>query len=286
MNMKRRLESACGKLASIGVLQAVENPIVKRFSSVAMDRHWNDKVERSSSPLLHSGRKYYSQNDEDGIISEIFRRLQRDAGTFVEYGCGDGLENNTILLLMRGWRGLWIDGSELSIRIPRSSKKLWFGKEWVTRENCVEIMKRGLKEIGAESPNLISMDMDGNDLFFVEEILKGGSNPDVFIVEYNAKFPPPIRFSIEYDPEFVWSKNDYFGASLQSFVDLFDSFDYFLSCCNITGANAFFVARRHADRFSDLPKDVGSLFMPPDYNWFLQCGYVPDPRSIESFLAE
>jgi hypothetical protein len=42
--------------------------------------------------LEHSGRKVYSQNDEDGIIEEIFRRVRMKParGIFIEFGAGHG----------------------------------------------------------------------------------------------------------------------------------------------------------------------------------------------------
>ncbi len=283
--LKNRLKKHVRGFADIVILQLFENPILKRFRDIAMEHHWRTKAQISRNPLLEQGEKFHSQNDEDGIISAILSRLKIDTGVFVEYGCDDGLENNTAQLLMRGWRGVWIGATDLRLRIPASSKRLWFGQEWVTRDNCVEIMQRGLQTIGANQVNLISMDLDGNDLFFVQEILEHGFEPDVFIVEYNGKFPPPIRFTIDYDPNFVWSGSDYIGASLQSFVDLFNSFGFRLVCCNVTGVNAFFVAARHASLFADVPKEVEKLFMPPDYNWFLRRGHAPDPRSIEHFLC-
>src|ERR1700722_6760188 len=54
----------------------------------------------------------YSQNGEDGMIAEIFRRIGLTNKFFVEFGIGDGLENNTRLLLELGWHGIWIDGDE------------------------------------------------------------------------------------------------------------------------------------------------------------------------------
>jgi hypothetical protein len=266
--------------------QIFENPVLKRSLDMSIERHWRLKADASSNPLLQQGAKFYSQNDEDGIISAILKRLEKDNGVFVEFGCGDGLENNTLQLLMRGWTGVWIGVVDLRIRIPRSSRKLGFERDWVTRENCVDIMRHGLEKIGAKEVNLVSMDLDGNDLFFVQEILEQGFEPDVFVVEYNGKFPPPIRFSIDYDPAYMWTGSDYFGASLQSFIDLFERFGFQLVCCNVTGANAFFVAKRHAELFADLPKDAEKLFMPPDYNWFLARGHAVDARSIEHFLVE
>jgi len=89
---------------------------------------------------------------------------------------------------MRGWSGVWIGATDLSVRIPASSRKLQFEHEWVTLDNCTEILRRGIQKIGAKIVNLISMDLDGNDLFFVKSILEQGFDPDVFIVEYNGKF--------------------------------------------------------------------------------------------------
>ena len=272
-------------MVDAAVRRGFENPTLKRFLEMSTDRHWRAKSEISRNPLLRRGEKFYSQNDEDGITCAILERLKMESGVFVEYGCGDGLENNTIQLLMRGWRGVWIGAAELSVRIPALSRKLQFEREWVTLENCVDLMQRGAQKIGATKVNLISMDLDGNDLFFVKEILERGSDPDVFIVEYNGKFPPPVRFAIDYDPTYSWSGTDYFGASLQSFVDLFESFGFRLVCCNVTGANAFFVAGRHADLFADVPREPQELFMPPDYNWFFRRGHAADPRSIEHFLG-
>jgi hypothetical protein len=282
----KRLRRYAGDLVDGAIRRGFENPTLRRFLEMSMERHWRAKAQLSANPLLRQGEKFHSQNDEDGIVSAILRRLKVDLGIFVEYGCGDGLENNTVQLLMRGWRGVWIGGADLMVRIPESSRKLCFEHEWVTLENCVDLMNRGMAKIGTTKANLVSMDLDGNDFFFVKAILQQGADPDVFIVEYNGKFPPPIRFSIEYDARYTWSGSDYFGASLQSFIDLFASFGFRLVCCNVTGANAFFVAGRHAELFADVPKEVEKLFMPPDYNWFVSRGHSADPRSIEHFLGE
>src|SRR5437899_224235 len=148
------------------VRQLFENPILKRSVDMSVERHWHSKACRSGNPLLNKGEKFHSQNDEDGIIGAILQRLNLDHGVFVEYGCGDGLENNTVQLLMRGWSGVWIGAADLSVRIPACSRKLHFEHEWVTLDNCVGLMKRGVSKIGATKINLVSMDLDGNDFFF------------------------------------------------------------------------------------------------------------------------
>src|ERR1700723_4547972 len=62
--------------------------------------------------LVKSGYRVYSQADEDGILHEIFRRIGEGKRTFLELGVGNGLENNTLFLLVQGWSGIWIEGSD------------------------------------------------------------------------------------------------------------------------------------------------------------------------------
>jgi hypothetical protein len=73
------------------------------------------------------GYKVYSQADEDGILDVICDRLNLRSGMFVEIGCGDGRENNTHFLLLKGWRGVWIDGNAehmaaIRVALPRSDR--------------------------------------------------------------------------------------------------------------------------------------------------------------------
>ena len=51
------------------------------------------------------GFKVYSQNDEDGILEEIFKRIGIENGTFCEIGVENGLECNTLYLIHKGWIG-------------------------------------------------------------------------------------------------------------------------------------------------------------------------------------
>src|SRR5262245_56964465 len=59
--------------------------------------------------LARHESQVYSQNGEDGIIQEIFRRIGTESRLFIEIGTGDGLECNTTFLLAQGWRGIWVE---------------------------------------------------------------------------------------------------------------------------------------------------------------------------------
>jgi len=229
------------------------------------------------------GYRCYSQHDEDGIIQEIIRRLDDMPRTFVEFGVGDGLENNTLLLLKQGWNGLWIDGSQANAAAIRSrfadqieAKQLVFLERMITRENINALIgARFAGEIG-----LLSVDIDGNDYYVWEAI--DAVNPQIVVIEYNAKYPPPIKWSIAYNPEHMWDFSDYMGASLAALTELGTRKKYQLVGCNINGTNAFFVREDLLQARFYISRDPMVYYHPPRYylmeGFQLMSGHRPDPR--------
>jgi hypothetical protein len=109
--------------------------------------------------------------------------------------------------------------------------------------------------------DFVSLDLDGNDFYFVEELLRKGVKPKLFCLEYNAKFPPPQKIKIKYDANYRWTNHDdYFGCSLQEYVDLLAPCGYSLVACNITGINCFFVRQDYCHLFEIL--DVAEIYQP------------------------
>ena len=257
---------------------------MNRRLDMAVERYWAEKRAASTNPLVRAGQKYYSQNDEDGITLEILRRIGLQTGVFVEFGAGDGLENNSLILLMHGWKGVWVGNEELRISLPPDNAKLRYAKGWVSSANCVEMIKSSTDGLKATKIDFLSIDLDGNDWYIAEAFIKSGARPAVIVVEYNAKFPPPVRWTIRYDADHQWTGDDYQGASLQSFADLFGEAGYRLVACNLTGTNAYFVSREFDHAFKDVPEDLGTLFQAADYNWFIGRGHPPSPKTIERFL--
>ena len=265
--------------------------MVMEMSDLVTRYAGNTLLQNHPNPLLAYGGKVYSQNDEDGITFEILRRIGLVNGVFAEFGVGNGVENNTLALAAAGWSGCWIGANDLAFETnPGRLDKLnfHFQKAWVTRSNVVHLLRGGLDLIQRPRCDLISMDLDGNDYYFVDELLSSGATPKIFIVEYNARFIPPIRFQIDYDDDHKWIGDDYFGASLASFVDLFQKHRYFLACCNITGTNAFFIQDEHKSFFHDLPTEIERLYASPKY--FLSTlnvsGHPPSVKTIEKIFRQ
>lgn len=242
--------------------------------------------ENHPNPLNRFGMKCFSQTDEDGITIEILRRLNLSKGTYAEFGVGDGLENNTLILATMGWRGFWVGGQDLTFNV-RSSRNFNYFKTWLTLDNIFESAISGMNAIETQSIDVLSLDLDGNDIYFVSELLEKKIRPKLFIVEYNAQFIPPARFQISYDPNHTWKGDNYFGAALSNFNSLFDSYGYRLVCCNShTGANAFFVDKNFNSLFTDVPSDIRDIYCPPRYYLYSRYGHRQSPKTIERIFAE
>lgn len=240
------------------------------------------------NPLAGFGRKCFSQNDEDGITIEILRRMGcLDGGTFAEYGVGNGLENNTLILKALGWRGLWVGGERLAFEVPDSCTSFVYSEAWVTRENITRLTQDAIARLGTGKPDVMSVDLDGNDYYYVSQLIEDGYRPKLFIVEYNSKIPPPVRWCMSYDARHRWLGDDYYGASLCSFVDMFARHSYRLVCCNAaSGTNAFFVHEAYWSRFADVPVDVDALYVGPSYFTLTRHGPPASTRLVQSLFVE
>lgn len=235
--------------------------------------------------FVRYGRKGFSQTDEDGLTLEIIRRLNLFKGTFAEFGVGDGSENNTLCLLGVDWRGFWVGGEDL-IFDPSESNRLFYIQDWITRNNIGVHFSEGLRKIKATEVDVVSLDLDGNDLYLCELLLTAGVSPALFIVEYNAKFPPPMRFAISYDDNHTWEGDDYYGASLTSFVDLFEEFEYRLICCNAaSGVNAFFIRKEMLDRFPEVPKEISEIYTSPHFFLYQNFGHPASKKTLETIIS-
>lgn len=245
------------------------------------------REERFADPLRleRFGHKVYSQNDEDGILREIFRRIGTRSKRFVEVGVEQGVENNTLALLYSGWSGLWVEAVEPYARAIRERFPRWLAEGRLALRNAVVTAENGnaiLAAAGVQGEiDLLSIDIDGNDYYILEAL--SAVMPRVVVVEYNARYAPPIRWRMPYDPDHRWQGSDRFGASLESLNDLMQGRGYALVGCNITGANAFFVRRELAQGKFQEPFSPANHYHPARYfltHAYFNCagGHEADPR--------
>lgn len=206
-----------------------------------------DRMERTKgdkSRLEWSGYKVHSQSDEDGIIDEIFRRIGTTTRTFVEFGAETGNENNSRLLLERGWRGLWIEGYQeylgsikWQFRQQIASGQLTIQESYVDRDNINALI--GGAGITGEI-DFLSIDIDGNDYHVFDAITV--IHPRVVCLEFNISRCGD--YVMPYNPDYRWdaSKDDY-GASAVALTRLATDKGYELVGCGLYSPNGFYVRR-------------------------------------------
>lgn len=222
-------------------------------------------ITRNQRSLSRFGRQVFSQSDEDGITLELVSRVFEHPGIVLELGVGDGIENNSLVLLAAGWRAVWIGDEDMAFAVEDFPDVVAYERSWVTRDNVNATVAAGLTRLGAlhGDVDILMVDLDGNDLHVTRALLEGGCSPRALVVEYNSYLPPPISWVMEYDPAHVWTPPSLnYGASLQAYVDLLAPRGYMLVGCNAqTGNNAFFVHTAHAERFADVSREVGELYV-------------------------
>ena len=139
------------------------------------------------------------------------------------------------------------------------SGKLKVLNRFITKENINNLISDAGFSAGEEI-DLLSIDLDGNDYHIFSEI--NVVNPRVVVIEYNAKLPPDFEWSMQYKADFVWGKDDFFGASLKSMENLGNLKGYQLVGTNINGVNAFFVRKDLAGDLFLHPAAAENLYNP------------------------
>ena len=220
----------------------------------------------------------FSQNGEDGVIQEIFRRIGAESRTFVEIGVGNGQRNNTTFLLTLGWRGYWIEGNPaatqqiaLAFKRPIAEQRLTLRQATITRENAVsQLTGMGVPPV----IDLLSVDVDRNTYWVLSSVLET-LRPRVAVIEYNALFPPDVHWTVEYAPDRWWNRTSYYGASLKAYEQLCWKHGLALVGCELHGVNAFLVRNELCGDHFEAPFTAENHYEPPRYYLVRTQGYPP-----------
>lgn len=242
---------------------------------------------REAGRLAPAGFKAYSQFAEDGLLDEVFRRVGLTNRYFVEFGVGDGLENNTAYRLTQGWRGVWLDASPPNVAAVAlhfapviATGRLRVVESFVTAESVEGLFARS--GVPAEF-DLLSVDIDGNDYWVWRALV--GYRPRVVIIEYNAGLGPHVAWAMPYGPANASDTHRAFGASLKALEQLGRSKGYCLVGCELSGVNAIFVrSDLVGDRFL-APFDSETHFEPPRYYMVPFPGHPPTHREVAAMLV-
>jgi hypothetical protein len=189
----------------------------------------------------------FSQNGEDGILDVLRRQLLRSNRYFIEIGAADGIENNsTWLVVAERYSGIMVEGNpKLAARMKRMIINYSIGAEcldmFVTANNIPALGRVAIHK----DPDVLSLDIDGNDFYVAKALLEGGIRPKIFVVEYNSAFGPERSVTIAYKDDFVFteahSSHLYYGVSISGWRNWFKEQGYRFVTVERNGINAFFV---------------------------------------------
>jgi Leucine-rich repeat (LRR) protein len=271
----KSLNSSSSKYQDILAELQIDNYLIENL-------HKNPKYDNPKK-LNRYEFKVFSQAGEDGIISEIFNRIGTTNKFFVEFGVGNGLENNSAYLLVKGWQSYWIEGSERFCKSIRQSfedliadQQLTLKNTFITAENIEDLFREG--NVPTEL-DLLSIDIDGNDYWVWQAITN--YRPRVVIVEYNAIYPPESSWVMQYNPSHQWKYNSHVGSSLKALEKLGHQKGYKLVACSFSGVNAFFVREDLlGDNFCS-PFSAENHYEPARY--FLCSQKAGHPRAFGKF---
>jgi hypothetical protein len=126
----------------------------------------------------------YSQNGEEGLLIEIFKRLKIETGNTVEFGGHNGKYlSNTALLIDNGWTGKFI---EADYDLWEQCCKNWAGNDRV-KSVCSMVNPGNVNAFVDESCDVVSIDVDGIDYQIFQAM---EAKPKVVIIEIDSSIPP------------------------------------------------------------------------------------------------
>jgi hypothetical protein len=246
---ERRLKEISDRLSKIEDSIANLEPDIKMLPAIIRKLYLGDAALPHPYDLLSQRFGYRSQNEEDGLLLALFKRIGTTDRRCVEIGCGLNGGNSGFLVGECGWSGLMVDADRRKIETIKTryaGHAVVANKHRVTRENIDDIL---VVHGFTGEVDFLSLDIDGND-YWVWEALTACS-PRVVALEFNWLFGPERSVTIEYDPEFRLERGAtraYRGASLSALTQLSQRKGYRLVASE--RVNAFFVRN---DVAPDLP---------------------------------
>jgi hypothetical protein len=260
---------------NIGLVGALDRQAYATLEMYVLQVMQSPRYQDPRRLLLYEHQNF-SRGGVDGSVAEIFRRIGTQSKTFVEVGCGDGLENNTTNLLWSGWNGFWFDGSEENIhavrknvRTPLADGSLRVSQAFFNAENVAGIFEQA--GVPREF-DFLSIDIDRNTYYVWEALAP--YRPRAVVVEYNAKVLPSCDWKVRYDPQKTWNHTGYMGASLKALENLGRKLGYELVGCDLMGSDAYFVrADLDLTAFAS-PFTAENHFEPPRYFLWRHSGHI------------
>jgi hypothetical protein len=161
-----------------------------------------------------------SEKAQDTFLKYIFDVIGFTNKYYVEFGSVDGYDGcNTLYFREReNWKGLLLEGNP-SVA-PNPSINLHIHR--INKDNICSLFEQYDVPLYFD---LLSIDLDGNDFWILNSILKV-YNPRVIMIETNVRFEPFESMVMKYDQDWVWDGRKWYGASPYAYKKMMDFYGY------------------------------------------------------------
>ncbi len=197
----------------------------------------------------------YSHLDEEHSIEKYLNSLDIKNKYCVDIAASDGITmSNTCFLFEQGWSGLAIEcDSEKFAALAvnyRNFPNVILSKSFITPENAVAVLEAHQvpKDLG-----FLNLDIDGYDYFVLDKILSS-FRPSLICTEINEKIPPPLKFTVKWDSNYVWENNHFYGQSICQLYLLCEKYEY--SLVELHYNNAFLIPKELNPHLSLTPDEA------------------------------
>ena len=199
-----------------------------KFKKIIKSKKQYIKFSETKNIINNYEYKVTSQNNEDGIISYVFKKIPNNK-TFIELGFSF-YEFNSLNLIRHGWNGTLIDfDSEEAISL-KMNLLFYFPKLDIKIINT-KILKENINLLISNELNkgidFFSIDIDGNDYWILKEL--DLSNVKLICVEYNHWLGHK-NMIMKYDENFIFKDDGIFGASLIAYTSLLKKKKFLFNC--------------------------------------------------------
>jgi hypothetical protein len=204
---------------------AADEWTVKSFARRAL-RGMGLTVHRAS----RATNAQFSNFDEQRIIQVMLSQLAVTSRFCVDIAASDGTTmSNTYPLFSDGWAGIAAECDPDKFVKLAAAYASFTGvalmKCMVTPDNVTSLL-----EVSSTPTDFgfLNLDIDGYDYFVLDRILHR-YRPRLICAEVNEKIPPPLKFTVRWDPRYVWAGDHFYGASVSKMHELCVAHHYALA---------------------------------------------------------
>lgn len=172
-------------------------------------------------PSLDAVDRVYSSLDEQSVVRRYLDELVIEHKYCVDIGASDGVAmSNAFPLYRDGWDGLAVeyDAGKFSSLASNygNFSSVNLARCMVGPHNIVPLLEAN--EVPEEF-GFLTLDIDGYDYFVLEQILTR-YRPRLICAEINEKIPPPVKFTVKWNPAYAWAGDHFYGQSICQLYEL------------------------------------------------------------------